>query len=130
MCKCERCDFVYRSEKENTGCKIGKGYFHGGKWYKPVKVGELGDFCEGEGKDARCHDCGSPMGSYHHVNCDAERCPICGGQFWTCGCFDNEYEELMFSALKKILENVKGKKNISENEIKNILDEHEISNIF
>jgi hypothetical protein len=27
-----------------------------------------------------CGDCACGVGQYHHVGCDTERCPICGGQ--------------------------------------------------
>ncbi len=39
-----------------------------------------------EGK--RCHDCGilNKKGNLHHLGCDMERCPKCGGQLFICDC--------------------------------------------
>ena len=99
MSKCERCGFDYKSIEKNFGCTHKHGYFKDGAFHEPIKVGDPGDFCEGEDQNARCHDCGAPMGAYHHANCDAERCPICGGQLWTCDCFNNEGEELALAAI-------------------------------
>ena len=61
----------------------------GGVQYEQIKVGSLGDFFEGEA-GARCGDCNAAYGHYHHAGCDCERCPICGGQLLTCGCFDSD----------------------------------------
>lgn len=44
-----------------------------------AKVGEPGDFY-GEIDVTHCHDCNAVKGSFHHPGCDAERCPVCGGQ--------------------------------------------------
>ena len=35
----------------------------------------------------RCHDCNVAAGGSHHVGCDMEICPHCGGQFLGCSCF-------------------------------------------
>lgn len=39
-----------------------------------------------------CHDCGikNKAGNIHHFGCDMERCPKCGGQLITCGCFEGQ----------------------------------------
>jgi hypothetical protein len=39
----------------------------------------------------RCHDCGVARRGFHHVGCDMQRCPGCGGQLISCGCV---WEEL------------------------------------
>jgi hypothetical protein len=62
---------------------------HGGKEYNPIKYGEEESFNRGS---EPCHDCAVKKGGYHHIGCDAERCPICGGQIISCGCIDEEEE--------------------------------------
>lgn len=39
--------------------------------------------------DGFCHDCKAPHGEYHHLGCDVERCPRCGGQLISCDCLED-----------------------------------------
>jgi len=38
-----------------------------------------------------CHDYNAPPGSCHHLGCDVERCPQCGGQSISCDCTVADY---------------------------------------
>ena len=43
---------------------------------------------------AQCGDCGVVRGGLHHLGCDLQTCPRCGGQLLSCGCrFDEDGPE-------------------------------------
>jgi len=42
----------------------------------------------------RCHDCNVMRGGKHHPGCDMERCPKCLGQIISCGCTQEEEDDV------------------------------------
>lgn len=44
------------------------------------------------GPDSRCGDCGVRDGGVHHLGCDLEVCPQCGGQLISCSCLDGGFQ--------------------------------------
>ena len=84
MAKCPLCN---KEMLTANGCS-GKWIFANGKKFKRIKVGDPGDFFEGDPQGTRCGDCGAMVGYFHHWGCDCERCPSCGEQLIGCDCED------------------------------------------
>ena len=59
---------------------------HNGRPYVRFTVGSLGDFYEDGDSTIQCTDCGAKRGRFHHLGCDCEYCPVCGGQLLSCDC--------------------------------------------
>lgn len=59
-----------------------------GKIYDRIRYGSPLEWDESDLSYAEynCHDCGVIKGQFHTENCDMERCPICLGQYISCGC--------------------------------------------
>lgn len=81
------CKICGKDMMNATECTIPKLHANG-RVFERIKVGAPGNFDEGQPETIRCHDCNALFGHLHHWDCDAERCPACGGRLIICGCED------------------------------------------
>lgn len=77
MAKC-KCGIEMKTGK---GCKYQMIRING-EFYERIPFGKEKENW-GKGK---CHDCYVTEGGIHHIGCDVERCPKCGGQLIGCDC--------------------------------------------
>ena len=59
-----------------------------GELYPPIRFGDEWWWDETTVPVDRCSDCAVRLGGVHHLGCDQERCPACGGQALSCECHD------------------------------------------
>ena len=79
MAKCKACRQEMLSSK---GCTFRYIRLKDGRNIQRLRAGNRDGILPGE----RCPDCGAMYGYLHHVNCDMEVCPVCGGQLLSCSC--------------------------------------------
>ena len=81
-----RCRTCFKDMRVVNGCQPYL-YSAGGKKYRRIWVGDVGDIYETGESDLRCTDCGAKRGYPHHVHCKHETCPVCrGNKIYACRC--------------------------------------------
>jgi hypothetical protein len=73
---CEDCG---RAMDPGVGCVLTHVRTDDGEPVLRIRVGEGDDWGA-----PICHDCNAATGQLHHMGCDVERCPKCGGQMLMC----------------------------------------------
>jgi hypothetical protein len=100
------CDYCDQEMMDKVSCKeIGVEY-DDGKTLPQIRHGKetRGPDGTGWGSDGfPCHDCGAPVGAFHHVGCDVEECPRCHGQLISCGCLGDDSEIAVDSELDRFI---------------------------
>lgn len=75
------CGVCGQDPMKSDGCRVAVIYIENEKYTRIPFFGNAGE---------RCHDCNALSGHYHHWGCDAEVCPMCGGQLIGCECEEVE----------------------------------------
>jgi len=72
-----RCRGCKLEHDEGHGC-VPHYFLYAGEFYEAIKVGTDRDTFVNDKSLKRCSYCNAPNGTYHHVGCASERCPVCG----------------------------------------------------
>lgn len=83
MAKCIRCKKEICDESTTTCEGYSKVNFPDGAKISPIPFSP-------PDLTIRCHDCNVAAGGFHHIGCDMEICPRCGGYLLGCSCFVSE----------------------------------------
>ena len=68
------------------GCSVTDTVLNGRELTRIRLGSESAEWWLGRAPETRCHDCVVRTGQFHHVGCDMEECPACGGQMLSCDC--------------------------------------------
>ena len=94
MVKCEDCKQEMLKEGRK-GCSYNIVALGTKIYYRvPYAIDEQYVKKEDQKEYNHCHDCGVEWGCVHHMGCDMEECPVCGGQLGM-GCDCNKPIYLM-----------------------------------
>ena len=83
------CDLCNKEMKTATSCTVEALHADGER----VALLTFGNEPGWRQRSGRCGDCGVEVGGLHHLGCDIQCCPCCGGQLISCGCRWDELPE-------------------------------------
>jgi hypothetical protein len=86
------CTYCGNDMIHGTGCSEDSLQLRG-RAHQPIHWGDEKGY-QFEEMTERCSDCGVPKGGVHHHGCCLEQCPRCRGQLLSCGCWNEDDEDL------------------------------------